>query len=105
ALFYDGPTNTSRGPLTTPGGVTTAPFSTAMLAVGTHNFGASYSGDGNFTNSGGTLTGGQVVNKAGTSTAVASSVSPAVFGQSVTLTATVTVNSPGTTAAPNPHAS
>src|SRR5205807_1516732 len=37
----------------------------------------------------------QVVNKAGTTTSLASSVNPTVFGQSTTFTATVAVVSPG----------
>src|SRR5439155_1149068 len=43
----------------------------------------------------GTLTGGQVVNQADTSTAVSSNHNPSVFGQSVTFTASVSVDSPG----------
>ena len=43
-----------------------------------------------------------MVNKAGTSATVASSVNPSVFGQGVTFTATVTVNTPGSTAVADP---
>src|SRR5207253_2642533 len=50
----------------TTGGVTTASFSTTTLAVGTHTVTASYSGDGNFGTSSGTLSGGQLVNQGST---------------------------------------
>ena len=53
---------------------------------------ADYEGDNNFAFSLGTGT--QVVDKASTSTAVATSVSPSVSGQAVTFTATVFVVSP-----------
>ena len=72
------------------------------LAVGTHTLTASYSGDVNFAGSNGTLSGGQSVNKANTSTSVTSSLNTSTFGQTVTFTATVTVNFPGTTAAGSP---
>ena len=55
---------------------------------GSHAITAVYSGDGTFnTSTSGALT--QVINKADTSTAVTSSVSPSVSGQRVTLTASV----------------
>ncbi len=44
----------------------------------------------------------QTVNRASTSTTLVSSVNPSVSGQSVTFRATVTVNSPGSSAAANP---
>ena len=56
---------------------------------------ADYSGDGSFNTSSGTLSGGQTVNKANSSTAVTSSANPSVFGQPVTFSATVTAVSPG----------
>src|SRR5205807_1349498 len=77
-------------------------YSTGTLSVGTHTITASYAGNSSFSSSSGTLTGGQTVNKAGTSTGVSSSANPSVSGQLVTFTATVTVMSPGTTAAANP---
>ena len=77
------------------GGVAT--FTTAALAAGVHTITTSYGGDGNFNGSTGSLTGNpQVVNKANTATSVTSSVNPEVFGQSVTLTATVSPVAPGT---------
>src|SRR5207244_1906407 len=66
----------------------------SALGVGTHSITASYSGDSNFNGStSAVLT--QTVNKANTTTTVASSANPSVFGQSVTFTATVAVVSPG----------
>jgi hypothetical protein len=80
-------------PVTLAGGA--ASTTTAALAVGNHTVGAVYSGDASFNNSSGTLTGGQNVNKAGTSTALGSSANPSVFGQAVSFTATVTAVGPG----------
>ena len=65
------------------------------LSVTTHSVTAVYSGSTNFVTSTGYLTGGQVVNQADTTTAVASSKSPTVFGESVTFTATVSAVLPG----------
>jgi hypothetical protein len=73
-----------------------------LFFVGAHKITASYSGDGNFTGSNGTLASGQVVNPASTSTTVTTSGSPSPFGQNVTFTATIQVQSPGTTAVTNP---
>jgi hypothetical protein len=66
-----------------------ASFTTNALALGSHSVIAFYSGDSNFTGS----TSGpvsQVVNQAGTTTVVASSLNPAYLNQSITFTATVT---------------
>src|SRR5207244_2399522 len=60
-----------------------------------------YAGDTSF-NSSTSNTVSQVVNKASTTTTLASSVNPSVFGQSVTFTATVAVTAPGTTAVADP---
>ena len=68
----------------------------SSLAVAGHTVTAVYSGDSNFTGSDNTaspLT--QTVNQASTTTAVASSANPSVFGQSVTFTATVSAVAPG----------
>jgi len=80
-------------PVTLAGGI--ASTATAALAVGNHTLGAVYSGDGSFNNSSAALTGGQNVNKASTSTALASSVDPVPYLQPVTFTATVSVVTPG----------
>src|ERR1019366_10036522 len=62
---------------------------------GTRSITAIYSGGTDFTGSTSpTLT--QTVNQASTSTALASSVNPSVTGQSVTMTASVSVIAPGT---------
>jgi hypothetical protein len=76
--------------------VPTGPTATLILsnlAVGTHVIQATYSGDTDFKGSTNTVT--QVVNQAGSTTALASSVNPSVFGQSVTFTATVSAAAPG----------
>ncbi len=66
----------------------------AVLAVGSHTITASYSGDGNFLT--GSATGiNQPVSQASTTTALVSSQNPSVFGQSVSFTATVSVDAPG----------
>ena len=66
------------------------------LSVGPgHTVNAVYSGDTDFVASAGTLTSGETVNQASSSTALTSSVNPSVFGQSTTLTATVTAVAPG----------
>ncbi len=68
----------------------------ASLTVGNHPITTTYSGDGNFNTSNGTLTGNpQVVNKANTSQGLTSSQNPSVFGQPVTFTATLSVTAPG----------
>src|SRR5439155_6601256 len=100
--FFDGGTNIGQGMLSTSGATTTASLSTSSLTVATHTITASYIGDGNFSGSNGTLSGGQVVNKAGTGLALTSSANPSGSGQVVIFTATVTVNSPGSTAVANP---
>ena len=68
-------------------------FTSSSLPVAAHPITACYGGSG-FAASSGNLT--QTVNKANTSTALASSTNPSVFGQPVTLTATVTSSAPGT---------
>ena len=83
--FKDGAITLGTGTLS--GG--TATYSTSALSVASHSITAVYGGDGNFTTStSSTLT--QTVNAAGTTTSLASNANPSVFGQSVTLTATVT---------------
>jgi hypothetical protein len=97
-FMIDGSSVGSPMNVSTTGGVTTASFSIASLAVGTHTVSASYSGDGSFLGSSGTLAGGQVVNKPTptvTATTLSASVNPAAFGQSVVFTAIVSVPSPG----------
>ena len=88
--FDDGTTVLGTGTLN--GGVAT--FSTSSLSVATHSITAVYGGDGNFTTSTSSVL-SQAVNQDSTSTALSSSVNPSVYGQSVTFTATVTANAPG----------
>jgi hypothetical protein len=65
------------------------------LSVATHPISVSYLGDANFLASSGSLAGGQVVNKAPTSTTLSSIPNPSYFGDGVTLTASVAVPPPG----------
>lgn len=67
----------------------TAVFSISTLSMGTHNVKAQYVGDKLFMNSH-SVTVAQVVNKAATSTSLRTSLSPSLYGQSVTFTATLT---------------
>jgi hypothetical protein len=65
-----------------------AKLTTSTLKAGSHSISASYNGDFNFTGSiSQVLT--QIVEKAATTTVVASSANPITIGQSVTFTATV----------------
>jgi len=85
--FFDG--TTELGAVDLSGG--SASFSTATLAVGTHSITAQYLGDDNFT---GSTSPAQILKVEstvglGTTTSVVSSANPSVFGQSVTLTASV----------------
>ena len=78
----------------TVGSAGTATFTSSSFTVGTHAITAVYSGDSNYAGSTSPAF-SQVVQKAATATSLASSVNPSVFGQSVTLTATVSVVAPG----------
>ena len=61
-----------------------------MLKAGAHTITTLYANiGGNFAGSNGTLSNGQTVNAAATTTAIASSVNPSVFGQPITFTAVV----------------
>ena len=92
--FKDGTTVLGTGTLSTTNGVTSATFQTATLAVATHAITAVYGGDINdLTSTSAPLS--LVVNQDATTTTVAGAANPAVFGQAVTLTATVAVTSPG----------
>jgi hypothetical protein len=67
----------------------TAVFSISTLSMGTHNIKVQYVGDKLFMNSH-SVTVAQVINKAATSTSLRTSLTPSLYGQSVTFTATVT---------------
>ena len=72
-----------------------ATFSTSSLPVGsTHSITAEYGGDVSFVTST-SSTVSQVVNQASTTTALASSANPSLFGQAVTFSATVAATTPG----------
>jgi N-acetylneuraminic acid mutarotase len=87
--FSDGAT--SLGTSSLSGGQAT--FTTSSLTLGGHTIAAAYGGDTNFAASSGTVT--QTVNQAATGTAISSSPNPAVSGQPVTFTATVSPLPPG----------
>ena len=77
----------------TPG---TATCTTSGLPLGNSVITATYNGDSNHQGSSGTLSGGQNVTQASSSTTVGSSLNPSVYGQAVSFTATVAAVSPGT---------
>ncbi|MGH9571296.1 MAG: Ig-like domain repeat protein, partial [Candidatus Angelobacter sp.] len=87
--FKDGAATIGTGGLDANGQAT---FSTSSLALGSQSITASYASDGNFAGStSSVLT--QTVNKAATTTVIASSINPSLAGQSVTFTATVSSSS------------
>jgi hypothetical protein len=88
--FADGATPLGTVPLVA--GVVS--FTASGLALGSHSITATYSGDGNYLTSSGTVA--QQVSQAGTQTSLASSKNPSSTGEPVTLTATVAVLAPGT---------
>jgi hypothetical protein len=87
--FYDGATSIGSAPVS--GG--TAMLTTSSLPFGVNNITASYVGDANFNGSTSAILSQTV--KALTTTSVVSSPNPAVFGQPVTFTATVSPVAPG----------
>ena len=90
--FLDGSTTLGTGTLDGSG---IATFSTSGLTVGSHSITTSYGGDTDFTASTSSVI-TQIVNQDATAAVVLSSNDPSVFGQSVTFTATITANLPGT---------
>ncbi len=91
AVTFKGGTTIIGSGLTTSGVGT---FTTSSLAVGTQSITASYSGDTNYAVSTSAPI-SETISKNTTTTAVKSTVNPSIYGQSVTLTATVL--SPGAT--------
>lgn len=79
-------------PVTLANGVAT--LSTTALAVGQRTITAAYAGDGNYSGSSSDAL-AFTVSRASTSTALSSSPNPATLGELVTITATVSVLSPG----------
>ena len=88
--FYDGTTAIGTGTLNSS---RQAKLTTSALGAGTHTITATYNGDAKFLTS--TTTLGQTVDQADTKTSLTSSSTQSVYGQAVTLTATVTTVSPG----------
>jgi hypothetical protein len=70
----DGSNAGSAVSVNTSGGVTTASFSTSALTVATHTVTASYTGDGSFATSNGTLAGGEVVKPNGVTATLSSGI-------------------------------
>src|SRR5207248_619427 len=89
--FNDGATVLGPGTLSSG----TATFTTSGLGAGVHSITAVYGGDANFAGSTSPVL-MQTVNKAASSTAVASSNSASILGAAVTFTATVTSSATGT---------
>src|SRR5450631_3110114 len=85
--FKDGSTTLGTGSLSSG----KATFSTSTLIAGSHSITASYGGDANFNVSTSTAL-SQTVNKANTTTTLASSANPSNYGSSVKFTATVTLS-------------
>ncbi len=101
--FYNNGTSIGTGTLSVVNGQEQASFTTSTLSTASHAITAAYtSGDSNFVPSSPSAAVTQVVNKASTSATVASSLSPSVYGQSVTFTATISVVGPGSTAVASP---
>ena len=76
-------------------GVATFTTTEFQLGLGSgQSITAAYGGDDNFTTSDSTAL-SQTVNQDSTTTSVASSTNPSVYGQAVTFTATVSANPPG----------
>src|SRR5579871_6118266 len=89
--FSDGGTSIGQGTLSTSGGTTSASFTTSTLTMGNHTITASYAGDANFAASTSSpIT--QTVGKSATTTALVSTASATVWGQSVTFTATISAS-------------
>lgn len=93
--FFDGTTNLGTGTVTFTGGRYVAAFNLpTTLAVGTHSLQAVYFGDSQFASSiSATVT--QTINKAASNATLASTSSTAVFGQPVTVKATIAALAPG----------
>ena len=89
-IFMDG--STVLGSPTLSGGVAT--LTTSSLSVSNHKVKVVYSGDSNFNGSASSIV-TQSVTKDATTTSVASSANPSVFGQSVTFKAMVAAAAPG----------
>ncbi len=100
--FYDlsGGGKTLLGTASPGGGGNAAYLATlnvSNLSVGSHPLEAAFAGDSDFgASAGNAITYNQVVNQAHTKTGLAASANPVVHGQTLTLTAPVSVSAPGT---------
>ncbi len=92
-FVIDGGTAVAGTAGSTTGTTATSTYTTSTLTAGTHTVEDLYFGGGNFTNSIGTLSGGQTVNEADATIAVTTSATPTTYRDSVTFTATVTSTS------------
>ena len=90
--FKDGSTTLGTGTLDA-GGVASL-HHLARWRVGSHTITAVYNGDAQLTTTSTSPPLSQTVNQAATTTPLASSANPSVFGQAVTFTATVTADAP-----------
>jgi autotransporter-associated beta strand protein len=88
--FFDGATLLGSASLS--GGVAT--LSTSLLSIGSHSIMAVYAGDSNFVASSSSPS-SQVISQASTISVVVSSDLSSAFGESVTLTATISAVAPG----------
>src|SRR5207248_915534 len=92
--FREGTTDLTPGGVALTGGQAT--FTVSSLSVGSHTISAAYSGNSNFAGSAGDdAAAPQSVVPDGSRTAVTTSPDPSVYGQPVTLTATVAAQSSG----------
>ncbi len=89
--FLDGATTIGTGALNGSG---VATFTTAALGVATHSLTASYGGDASFAASTSVAL-SQVVGQATSATTLVAAPTPALFGEPITLTATVAPVAPG----------
>ena len=86
--------NTGCSPSPVSGDPGTSQCTTSTLPQGTDTITATYSGDNNHSGGTATLSGGQQVNEASTTTALISSKNPSEAGQDVVFTATVSSSGP-----------
>jgi uncharacterized protein (TIGR03437 family) len=93
ATFFDGSATLGTGTLNGSG---VASVSTASLSAGNHSITAAYSGDANFTSSGPSGPLSATIAKAATTVTLAANPNPAVYGQPISYTATVTSGATGT---------
>src|SRR5208283_1688025 len=85
--FYDGTTLLGNVALASD----SAQLSSSILTAGSHNIKAVYSGDSNFKSDSSSVT--QVVNQAGPTETLTSSLNPSTYEQNVTFKVTVTSSS------------